>query len=321
MNLFKQRRVLVIIYSEVNMNKFINYIKSEYKVIIFAIYSIIVFSAIFLFANLEKEYLVLGIEGILFGVFLYLFIQWFNYYKKEGYREIAEQLKLENKQLQSQALNDRRNLEEYFLLWVHQIKTPITVANLILQKDSSLYNKKLKAQMFYIEEYTNMAINYLKLIDRQADMDITFINLDKIIKNLLKKYSMMFIEKGISLEYEPIYVEVISDAKWLSVLIEQILSNAIKYTESGTIKISYEERTNTMSIQDTGIGIRSEDLGKIFDRGYSGFNGRINEKSSGLGLYLVKSIADLINVKVKVESTINVGSKFIVQFPFNLSEL
>lgn len=263
----------------------------------------------------------LGIEGISFGVFLYLFIQWFNYYKKEGYREIAEQLKLENKQLQSQALNDRRNLEEYFLLWVHQIKTPITVANLILQKDSSLYNKKLKAQMFYIEEYTNMAINYLKLIDRQADMDITFINLDKIIKNLLKKYSMMFIEKGISLEYEPIYVEVISDAKWLSVLIEQILSNAIKYTESGTIKISYEERTNTMSIQDTGIGIRSEDLGKIFDRGYSGFNGRINEKSSGLGLYLVKSIADLINVKVKVESTINVGSKFIVQFPFNLSEL
>ncbi len=321
MNLFKQRRVLVIIYSEVNMNKFINYIKSEYKVIIFAIYSIIVFSAIFLFANLEKEYLVLGIEGISFGVFLYLFIQWFNYYKKEGYREIAEQLKLENKQLQSQALNDRRNLEEYFLLWVHQIKTPITVANLILQKDSSLYNKKLKAQMFYIEEYTNMAINYLKLIDRQADMDITFINLDKIIKNLLKKYSMMFIEKGISLEYESIYVEVISDAKWLSVLIEQILSNAIKYTESGTIKISYEERTNTMSIQDTGIGIRSEDLGKIFDRGYSGFNGRINEKSSGLGLYLVKSIADLINVKVKVESTINVGSKFIVQFPFNLSEL
>lgn len=303
------------------MNKFINYIKSEYKVIIFAIYSIIVFSAIFLFANLEKEYLVLGIEGISFGVFLYLFIQWFNYYKKEGYREIAEQLKLENKQLQSQALNDRRNLEEYFLLWVHQIKTPITVANLILQKDSSLYNKKLKAQMFYIEEYTNMAINYLKLIDRQADMDITFINLDKIIKSLLKKYSMMFIEKGISLEYEPIYVEVISDAKWLSVLIEQILSNAIKYTESGTIKISYEERTNTMSIQDTGIGIRSEDLGKIFDRGYSGFNGRINEKSSGLGLYLVKSIADLINVKVKVESTINVGSKFIVQFPFNLSEL
>ena len=303
------------------MNKFINYIKSEYKVIIFAIYSIIVFSAIFLFANLEKEYLVLGIEGISFGVLLYLFIQWFNYYKKEGYREIAEQLKLENKQLQSQALNDRRNLEEYFLLWVHQIKTPITVANLILQKDSSLYNKKLKAQMFYIEEYTNMAINYLKLIDRQADMDITFINLDKIIKNLLKKYSMMFIEKGISLKYEPIYVEVISDAKWLSVLIEQILSNAIKYTESGTIKISYEERTNTMSIQDTGIGIRSEDLGKIFDRGYSGFNGRINEKSSGLGLYLVKSIAEMINVKVKVESTINVGSKFIVQFPFNLSEL
>ena len=171
--------------------------------------------------------------------------------------------------------------------------------------------------MFYIEEYTNMAINYLKLMDRDADMDITSISLDSLIKSILKKYSMLFIEKHISLDYNPVSVNVISDTKWLSILIEQILANAIKYTDSGTIKITFEEDSNTLKIRDTGIGIRSEDLNKIFDRGYSGFNGRINEKSSGLGLYLVKTISNVINVEVTVESTLNVGSVFSIRFPSN----
>ena len=159
--------------------------------------------------------------------------------------------------------------------------------------------------MFYIEEYTNMAINYLKLMDRDADMDITSISLDSLIRSLLKKYSMLFIEKHISLDYNHISANVISD------------TNAIKYTESGTIQVTFEEDSNTLKIRDTGIGIRSEDLSKIFDRGYSGFNGRINEKSSGLGLYLVKTIANVINVKVNVQSTLNVGSVFSIRFPSN----
>ena len=142
-------------------------------------------------------------------------------------------------------------------------------------------------------------------------------SLDSLIRSLLKKYSMLFIEKHISLDYNHISANVISDTKWLSILIEQILANAIKYTESGTIQITFEEDSNTLKIRDTGIGIRSEDLSKIFDRGYSGFNGRINEKSSGLGLYLVKTIANVINVKVNVQSTLNVGSVFSIRFPSN----
>ena len=168
--------------------------------------------------------------------------------------------------------------------------------------------------MFYIEEYTDMAINYLKLKDRQADMDITEVKIDDIIKPLLKKYAMLFINKHISLEYEPIAYTVISDTKWLSILVEQILANAIKYTEKGSISIYHEADKNTLTVQDTGIGIRSEDVTKIFDRGYSGFNGRVNEKSSGLGLYLVKNIAKLLNIKIYVKSVLNEGSAFSVHF-------
>ena len=299
------------------MNKVIEFLKNEYKIISTLIYTTCVFGVVFEFANFKREYFWLGVKGAVFISAVFLFIDWINYSRQENYKKLSQDLEIENRRLLNQATIDRRELEEYFLLWVHQIKTPITVSNLILQKGEFEDKNKLKEQMFYIEEYTNMAINYLKLMDRDADMDITSINLDSLIKSILKKYSMLFIEKRISLDYNPVSVNVISDTKWLSILIEQILANAIKYTESGTIQITFEEDSNTLKIRDTGIGIRSEDLNKIFDRGYSGFNGRINEKSSGLGLYLVKTIANVINVKVNVQSTLNVGSVFSIRFPSN----
>ena len=296
------------------MKKFIDYLSGEYKVFLSALYAVCTFGAIFLFSSLETEYFRLGFEIILFGLAFYLFIQWFNYQKKENLKEKTELLEIENKRLQSRIINEKKDLEEYFLLWVHQIKTPITVSKLLLRKEDSEHSKNLREQMFYIEEYTDMAINYLKLKDRQADMDITEVKIDDIIKPLLKKYAMLFINKHISLEYEPIAYTVISDTKWLSILVEQILANAIKYTEKGSIAIYYEADKNTLTVQDTGIGIRSEDVTKIFDRGYSGFNGRVNEKSSGLGLYLVKNIAKLLNIKIDVKSALNEGSAFSVHF-------
>lgn len=299
------------------MNKAIDFLKNEYKIISALIYTTGVFGIVFEFANFNREYFWLGVKGVAFISSVVLFIDWINYSRQENYKKISQDLEIENRKLLNQVTIDRRELEEYFLLWVHQIKTPITVSNLILQKSDFDEKNRLKEQMFYIEEYTNMAINYLKLIDRDADMDITSISLDSLIKSLLKKYSMLFIEKHISLDYNPISTNVISDTKWLSILIEQILANAIKYTDSGNIKITFEEDSNTLKIRDTGIGIRSEDLSKIFDRGYSGFNGRINEKSSGLGLYLVKTIANVINVEINVESTLNVGSVFSIRFPTN----
>lgn len=303
------------------MNKVINFLKSEYRVFIALIYALCTFGGIFLLAKLKVEYYFLGLEIIIFGLFLYLFFQWFNYIRKEKLSDEVARLKKENKLLENKRLNDKKDLEEYFLLWVHQIKTPITISKLVLQKLDIKEVDTLNQQIFYIEEYTNMAINYLKLKGREADMDISEVKLDIMIRPLLKKYSMMFIHKNISLEYTAINNEVIVDQKWFSIMLEQILANALKYTENGKIYVLYDEKSNRLEIKDTGIGIRSEDLKKIFERGYSGFNGRINEKSSGLGLYLVKNIAQLLNVKVEVASKLHEGSSFYIYFPRNLTNL
>lgn len=290
------------------MNKLWSFLKSEYRVFITLLFVCSVFGGVFLFAGLNMEYFVLGLEIILFALFIFLVMEWFSYVKKEDMAKRIEELEIENKALQSKIIDERKDLEEYFLLWIHQIKTPITVCNLILGKPDA--DHRLREQMIYIEEYTNMAMNYLKLLERTSDMDIYEVDLDIIISSIVKKYSLIFIEKKISLDYTPTNAKVISDAKWLSIMLEQIISNALKYTKSGKISINFDKELLKLSIKDTGIGIPSKDIKKIFDRGYSGFNGRVNEKSSGLGLYMVGRIAQILNIKIEVYSKLNIGSEF-----------
>ena len=290
------------------MNKLLSFLKSEYRVFITLLFVCSIFGGVFLFAGLNMEYFVLGLEIILFALFIFLVMEWFSYVKKEDMAKRIEELEIENKALQSKIIDERKDLEEYFLLWIHQIKTPITVCNLILGKPDA--DHRLREQMIYIEEYTNMAMNYLKLLERTSDMDIYEVDLDIIISSIVKKYSLIFIEKKISLDYTPTNAKVISDAKWLSIMLEQIISNALKYTKSGKISINFDKELLKLSIKDTGIGILSKDIKKIFDRGYSGFNGRVNEKSSGLGLYMVGRIAQILNIKIEVYSKLNIGSEF-----------
>lgn len=290
------------------MNKLWSFLKSEYRVFITLLFVCSIFGGVFLFAGLNMEYFVLGLEIILFALFIFLVMEWFSYVKKEDMAKRIEELEIENKALQSKIIDERKDLEEYFLLWIHQIKTPITVCNLILGKPDA--DHRLREQMIYIEEYTNMAMNYLKLLERTSDMDIYEVDLDIIISSIVKKYSLIFIEKKISLDYTPTNAKVISDAKWLSIMLEQIISNALKYTKTGKISINFDKKLLKLSIKDTGIGIPSKDIKKIFDRGYSGFNGRVNEKSSGLGLYMVGRIAQILNIKIEVYSKLNIGSEF-----------
>lgn len=281
----------------------------------------IVFITISVLATLEIEYVFLGIEILGFILFIYLIVHWFQYQKLSDVKDDNERLLNENKNLKSEMLNQKDDLNAYFLMWLHQIKTPMTVSKLLLEKPDETTSTKLKMQLMYIEQYINMAMNYLKMIDYSTDMDITQVNLDDIIKNLLKKYSLLFIHNHISLEYQSNLTYVISDSQWLTILIEQILSNALKYTENGKITIQYLEDKHALEIRDTGIGIRSEDIPKIFDRGYSGFNGRMNEKSSGLGLYLARKISERLNIQIEVESKLSKGSVFRLVFPTNLTKM
>ena len=303
------------------MKLFLDYMKNQSVILFGYLLVCIVFITISVLATLEIEYVFLGIEILGFILLIYLIVHWFQYQKLSDVKDDNERLLNENKNLKSEMLNQKDDLNAYFLMWLHQIKTPMTVSKLLLEKPDDTTNTKLKMQLMYIEQYINMAMNYLKMIDHSTDMDITEVNLDDIIKNLLNKYSLLFIHNHISLEYQSNLTYVISDSQWLTILIEQILSNALKYTENGKIAIQYLEEKHALEIRDTGIGIRSEDIPKIFDRGYSGFNGRMNEKSSGLGLYLARKISERLNIQIEVESKLSKGSIFRLVFPTNLTKM
>lgn len=286
-------------------------------IIFFAL--IFLFRLIFALGRLEISFYKIGFEIAVFGFVIYLIIAFFSYKEELSLKADNKRLLEENKRLHMSIISGRRELKDYFSLWVHQVKTPITAAKLILDNNVDDRETKVKAQIMYIEQYCDMAINYLKLMNTETDMDIAELNLDEIIKSILKKYSTIFILNHITLNYEPIVETVISDARWLNIMIEQFVSNALKYTKKGSVTISYDKENSVLYIRDTGIGIRSEDIPKIFDRGYSGLNGRMNEKSSGLGLFLAKEIGKRLSIEITVNSEVGKGSEFGLYF--NLSKL
>ena len=286
-------------------------------IIFFAL--LLLFRLIFEVGSLELLFYKISFEIAVFGFVIYLIIAFFTYKEELSLKADNERLLEENKRLHMSIISGRRELKDYFSLWVHQVKTPITAAKLILDNNVDEKETKLKAQIMYIEQYCDMAINYLKLMNTETDMDIAELNLDEIIKSILKKYSTIFILNHITLNYESIAETVISDARWLNIMIEQFVSNALKYTKKGSVTISYDKENSVLYIRDTGIGIRSEDIPKIFDRGYSGLNGRMNEKSSGLGLFLAKEIGKRLSVEITVNSEVGKGSEFGLHF--NLSKL
>jgi len=294
------------------INKIKKFILTKLPEFIIFFTLILLFRLIFALGNLELSFYKIGFEVAVFGFVIYLIIAFFSY--KE---ELS--LKVDNERLYMSIISGRRELKDYFSLWVHQVKTPITAAKLILDNNVDDRETKVKAQIMYIEQYCDMAINYLKLMNTETDMDIAELNLDEIIKSILKKYSTIFILNHITLNYEPIAETVVSDARWLNIMIEQFVSNALKYTKKGSVTISYDKENSVLYIRDTGMGIRSEDIPKIFDRGYSGLNGRMNEKSSGLGLFLAKEIGKRLSVEITVNSEVGKGSEFGLHF--NLSKL
>lgn len=286
------------------------------------IYSITIFLFYFSFkvADLPMEYFIMDFQIVSFILLIYMIIAAIRFKKEIGRIEEIESLKLEKRALKNQMMREKDDLEEYFAVWVHQIKTPITVSRLLLDElgdeDRNLYFKKsLKKELHHIEEYTNMAMSYLKILNRGADMDLTEVNLDDVIRSVLKKYSLIFISNHTSIDFRPSDKMIVSDYAWLSILLEQVVSNAAKYTEHGQVSFIFHEDEFSLEVRDTGIGIRSEDIPKIFERGYSGFNGRLNQKSSGLGLFLASSIARRLSIGLRVESRLGEGTSFYMDFP------
>lgn len=204
-----------------------------------------------------------------------------------------------------------RDLADYYAVWVHQIKAPIAVMRVILQQEDTAENRELAAELFRVEQYAEMALTYIRLGEGSSDLVIQEYSLDPIIRRAVRKYAAQFVRKKLRLVYNGTEVKVITDEKWLSFILEQLLSNAVKYTARGSVMISVDDRKR-LTVEDTGIGIAPEDLPRIFEKGYTGYNGRTDRRSTGIGLYLCRMAADRLGHRLAAESEPGKGSRFTV---------
>ena len=201
------------------------------------------------------------------------------------YQAIIQALKQEQNQLRTDMTLRYQDMVDYYTIWAHQIKTPIAAMRLTLQNEDSSLSRQLSEELQRIEQYVEMVLAFLRLDSDSKDYVFREQELDPIVRDAVKKFAGQFIRKKLFLRYEPLNARVLTDEKWLSFVIEQLLSNALKYTNTGGITIDLE-KPQILCIRDTGIGIAPEDLPRVFEKSYTGYNGRSDKKASGIGLYL-----------------------------------
>ena len=316
-----------------------SYLKKNIKVYILFIVFILIFFIMFYLYNLPLEALIYTGSFCFLAALIASFSDYANYkesYKKlnfleqnilndldalpksldiriDYYHKIIEKLYEELEKLTQENRQKNTDMVDYYSMWVHQIKTPIAAMNFLLDNEE-VDQKILQQELFKIERYVEMVLTYIRLDSISSDYVITKINLDEVVKESVKKYASLFINKKIKLNYVSHETMVISDKKWLSFAFEQILGNSVKYSSAGG-EITIETYENKLVIEDNGIGIKEEDLPRIFEKGFTGFNGRYEKKSSGLGLYLCKKTLDKLGHHIEISSKVGEGTRIEITFP------
>ena len=225
---------------------------------------------------------------------------------EEAYQELIEILYRDRQAQISAADAGRRDMIDYYTLWAHQIKTPIAAMGLLLQHDDTERGRELSAELFKIEQYVEMVLQYLRLGSGSTDYLICSCDLEEIVRQAARKYAVLFIRGKVQLELRPISARVLTDEKWLTFVVEQLLSNAVKYARGGKVTVFAEGET--LVIADNGIGIAAEDLPRVFEKGYTGWNGRQEQRSTGIGLYLCRQICDRLGHSLAITSELGRGT-------------
>ena len=283
----------------------------------------------FLFASLGTYFLYF----LLLSSFLtFLFLAWDIFAEAQVYRQevlyaerdpksplesaLAEKLEERESELyqkKSEAQSKLTDLLDYYTLWVHQIKTPIAASRLLVAEVSDREVKQqLEQEIFKIDSYTNLVLQYLRLESFHDDLVFEKVQVEDLVKEMVRKYALFFIQKGLTVNLHDLDKTIVTDKKWLLVVIEQILSNSLKYTKEGGLEIYMEGQE--LCIKDTGIGIKNSDVLRVFERGFSGYNGRLTQQSSGLGLYLSKKISEELGHQIRIESEVGIGTTVRIRF-------
>jgi len=232
---------------------------------------------------------------------------------EEDYQCLVKRIVADRNSLSSSLEKRSEDMMNYYTLWLHQIKTPISAMHLLIENGQGKNSEALGAELLKTEQYAQMALSYLRLDENAADFVFKKHSLDDIVRASVRKFSRLFVLKNINLEFEKTEKTVLTDEKWLCFLVEQILSNSLKYTPSGgKIKICFTN--NSLVISDTGIGIREEDIPRVFEKGFTGYNGREDKKATGLGLYLCSETAKKLGAELKIVSAVGKGTSVFVSF-------
>lgn len=308
---------------------------------------VVIFGILFYLYDIPFDAIIYGCELSFVWCAVCLFIDFYKYYKRHkllhinreqffddaeqlpehmdiieyDYQELAKELYQAKQELISKNRIAKKELLDYYGMWVHQIKTPIATLDILLQNtERMLYQldekemmqkaisvSDMKMELFKIEQYVEMALNYLRVEDISSDLVFKKQELDDMVCQVIRKYAKIFISKKIKMDFKPTKACIVTDEKWFIFVLEQLISNALKYTKKGQISIYMKEKS--LVIEDTGIGIPAEDLPRIFEKGFTGYNGRENKKSTGIGLYLCKNIMDKLQWNITVDSEVGSGTK------------
>ena len=311
-------------------NFFLAYIRSRSRFFAFILFLTgLLFLFEVLFANQGPYF---NYFFLLSSVFTFIFLIWdfwveFQRYRKEllyGERKarspmevlLTEKLEKREEELyqkKSDAENRYSDLVDYYTLWVHQIKTPIAASKLLVSEVADRQLKQqLEQEIFKIDSYTNLVLQYLRLESFHDDLVLKKENVEDLVKEVVRKYSLFFIQKGLSINLHDLDRRIVTDKKWVLVVLEQIISNSLKYTKEGGLEIYMEG--SELCIKDTGIGIKNSDRLRVFERGFSGYNGRMTQQSSGLGLYLTQKISQELGHQIQIESELGQGTTVRIKF-------
>ncbi|MDL2063347.1 sensor histidine kinase [Lactiplantibacillus paraplantarum] len=217
----------------------------------------------------------------------------------------------------SKANSKSRLIQDRFVLWTHNIKTPLTALSLLVDdsQDSPEFRCESRKQIRTIKQNLDAMLEFVSLTGGNNDIQFSEVDINECVREVLRNNSFLFLNKKQHITFKKQSKVVTSDKKWLLVIIEQILINANKYTPKGgciTVQIPMDSDT-IIAISDTGIGINKEDIDRIYENGFTGLTGRENPNASGLGLYIAHEAAKLLSLKILVHSTVGRGSTFIIK--------
>ena len=215
---------------------------------------------------------------------------------------------------------DRENeYREYIETWVHEIKTPIASTRLIIENNKNAITRNIQDEIKKIEEYIEQVLYYSRSNHVSKDYLIKEISLADLVRRVIKRNSRDFISKGISVDMEAVEGTAYSDAKWLEFIMNQLIGNAIKYTKEREGKVIIHtvrnENSIVLTIEDNGIGIIEKDINRVFEKGFTGENGRKFGTSTGIGLYLCKKLAEQLGLGFSLTSKVGDGTKVSITFP------